>query len=79
MMRKKCLKSNFFLKLLLCSNLTYETKIVTKYNKNADKMATKMAVYHKKYKKLFPETDKVQEFACKMLILLIFKLQTSSL
>ena len=48
MMRKKCLKSIFFLKLLLCSNLTYETKIVTKYNKNADKMAAKMAVYHKK-------------------------------
>ena len=42
-------------------------------------MAAKMAVYHKKYKKLFPETDKVQEFACKMLILLILKLQTSSL
>ena len=23
-------------------------------------MAAKMAVYHKKYKKIFPETDKVQ-------------------
>ena len=32
-------------------------------------MAAKMAVYHKKYKKIFPETDKVQGFACKMLIL----------
>ena len=51
MMRKKCLKSIFFLKLLLCSNLTYETKIVTKYNKNADKMAAKMAIYHKNIRK----------------------------
>ena len=42
-------------------------------------MAAKMAVYHKKYKKIFPETDKVQGFACKMLILLILELQTSSL
>ena len=42
-------------------------------------MAAKMAVYYKKYKKIFPETDKVQGFACKMLILLILELQTSSL
>ena len=42
-------------------------------------MAAKMAVYHKKYKKIFPETDKVPGFACKMLILLILELQTSSL
>ena len=42
-------------------------------------MAAKMAVYHKKYKKIFPETDKVQGFACKMLILLIVELHTSSL
>ena len=42
-------------------------------------MAAKMAVYPKKYKKIFPETDKVQGFACKMLILLILELQTSSL
>ena len=42
-------------------------------------MAAKMAVYHKKYKKIFPETDKVQGFACKMFILLILELQTSSL
>ena len=32
-----------------------------------------------KYKKIFPETDKLQGFACKMLILLILELQTSSL
>ena len=30
-------------------------------------MATKMAVYNKKYKKIFPETGKLQEFACKVL------------
>ena len=42
-------------------------------------MAAKMAVYHKKYKKIFPETDQVQGFACKMLILLILELQTSFL
>ena len=47
-----------------------------KQNKNLDKMATKMAVRYKKY---FPETVKLQEFACKMLILLILELQTSSL
>ena len=29
------------------------------------------SVYHKKYKKILPETDKVQGFACRMLILLI--------
>ena len=37
-------------------------------------MAAKMAVYCKKYKKIFPETGTLQ-----MLILLILKLQTSSL
>ena len=42
-------------------------------------MAAKMAVYHKKYTKIFHEADKVQEFACKMLILLILELQTTSL
>ena len=42
-------------------------------------MAAKMRVYHKKDKKIFPETDKVQGFAYKMLILLILELQTSSL
>ena len=42
-------------------------------------MAAKMAVYYKKYKKIFPETDKVQGFAWEMLILLILDLQTSSL
>ena len=42
-------------------------------------MAAKMAVYHKKYKKIFPETNKVQGFVCKILILLILELQTSSL
>ena len=31
-------------------------------------MAAKMAVYYKKYKKNFPETGKLQGFACKMLI-----------
>ena len=34
---------------------------------NADKMAAKMAVYNKKYKKIFPETGTLQEFACKIL------------
>ena len=42
-------------------------------------MATKMAVDYKKYKNIFPETGKLQRFACKMLILLILELQTSSL
>jgi len=31
--------------------------------KNVDKMAAKMTVYYKKYKEVFPETGKVQEFA----------------
>ena len=30
-------------------------------------MATKMAVNNKKYKKIFPETGKLQELACKIL------------
>ena len=43
-------------------------------------MAAKMAVYYKKkHKKMFPETGKLHRFACKMLILLILELQTSSL
>ena len=32
-----------------------------------------------KYKKIFPETDKLKGFACKILIPLILELQTSSL
>ena len=44
-----------------------------------DKMATKMSVYYEKYKKMFPDTGKLQGYACKMLILLIFEVQTSSL
>ena len=39
-------------------------------------MTTKMAVYYKKYKEIFPETSKVQGSACKMLILLILELLT---
>ena len=46
-------------------------------NKNADKMAAKMAVYYKKYEKIFLETDKLQGFARKLL--LILELQTLSL
>ena len=42
-------------------------------------MAAKNGIYYKKYKKIFPETGKLQEIACKMLILLILELQTSSL
>ena len=34
-----------------------------------------MAVYYKKYEKIFPETCKLQGFAYKMLILLIIELQ----
>ena len=30
-------------------------------------MAAKMAVYNNKYKKIFSETGKLQEFACKIL------------
>ena len=41
-------------------------------------MAAKMAVYNKKYKKIVPETGKLQEFACKI-ILLIIELKTLSL
>ena len=39
-------------------------------------MASKMAVYYKKYKKISPETGKLQGFACKMLILLILEINT---
>ena len=39
-------------------------------------MTTKMAVYYKKYKEIFPETSKVQGSACKMHILLILALLT---
>ena len=43
-------------------------------------MATKMAVNLKIYKTFYPETDKVQEFACKIpFFLLILELLTSSL
>ena len=42
-------------------------------------MAAKMAVYYKKYKKIFPETSKLQRFACKILILVILELLISSL
>ena len=42
-------------------------------------MAAKMAVYYKKYEKIFPETGKLQGFAYKMLILLILELQKLSL
>ena len=42
-------------------------------------MAAMMAVHYKKYKKIFPETGRLPGFACKMQILLIFELQTSSL
>ena len=51
---------------LACSQI----KII---NKNADKMA----VYYKKYKKIFIETGKLQGFASKLL--LILELQTLSL
>ena len=37
-------------------------------------MAAKMAVYYKKYEKIFPETGKLQGFAYKMVILLILEL-----
>ena len=39
-------------------------------------MAAKMAVYYKKYEKIFPETGKLQGFAHKMLVLLILEVQT---
>ena len=42
-------------------------------------MSTKMSVYNKKYKKIFPETGKLQRIACKILILLILELQASFL
>ena len=42
---------------------------------NADKIAAKMAVYYKKYEKIFTETGKLQGFAYKMLILLILEIQ----
>ena len=64
-----CYEVGIYLNTLACNQI----------KKNADKMTAKMAVYHKKYKKIFPETDKVQGFACKMLILLILELQTLSL
>ena len=41
-------------------------------------MAAKIAVYYKKYKKIFPETSKLQGFAYKIPILLILEFQTSS-
>ena len=42
-------------------------------------MAANMAVYNKKYKKIVPETGKLQESACKILFLLIFEQKTLSL
>ena len=49
-------------------------------NKNADNMAAIMAdFFAKKYKKIFLETNKLQGFACKILIFLILELQASSL
>ena len=66
---KKCLKPIFFLKLSamkLGTNLRHlACNQIKNENKNVDKMATKMAVFYKKYKKIFPETDKLQGFACK--------------
>ena len=35
-------------------------------------MAAKMEVYNKKYKKIFPETVKLKEFACKILFYWFF-------
>ena len=71
MIRKICLKPIFILKLYAmkleadCRHLAFNQ--IKKREKNADKMATKMAVYNKKYKNIFPETGKLQEFACKIL------------
>ena len=42
-------------------------------------MAAKMAAYFTKLRIFFPETGKLQGFACKILILLILELQASSL
>ena len=42
-------------------------------------MAAKMAVYYINISKFSPEIGKLQGFACKLLILLILELQTSSL
>ena len=42
-------------------------------------MAAKIAVYYKKYEKIFPGTAKLQGFAYKMLIVMILELQTFSL
>ena len=42
-------------------------------------MAAKMADYYKNYKKIFPETGKLQGFAYKMLTELILEVQTLSL
>ena len=42
-------------------------------------MADMMAVYYKKYEKIFPKTGKLRGFVNKMLILLILELQTLSL
>ena len=40
-------------------------------------MAAKMAIYYKQYKEISPENSELQEFVCKMLILLILELQIS--
>ena len=58
----------------LDSNLGHLAYNQINKNKNAGKIAAKMAVYYKKNKKIFPETGELQGFACGMLILLILKL-----
>ena len=67
-----------FLNCLLWSwNLIEDTYLVAKsIQKNADKLAAKMAVDYTKYKTIFP---KFQGFAYKRLILLILELLTSCL
>ena len=80
---EKCLKPIFYHKLLAMTlesswrHLVHNKKF--KKNKNLGKMAAKMAVYYKKYKKIFPGLANSRDLHVKCWFLLILELQTSSL
>ena len=78
---EKCLKPIFSLNCQL-----WRINLVEAYNKNEknkfefrQKGRQNGSLLQIKYKKISPETGKLQGLACKMLILLILELQTSSL
>ena len=57
---KKCLKLIFFLKLLAVKlESDWKHLACNEKKRNADKIAAVMAVYYKKYEKIFPDTGKL--------------------